>query len=199
MIPDPRSQPFKPSPLLRHPRVADEVPPFMNALISRARDGDKQAFEQLYRENVGRVYALCLRMMGDSAMADELTQDAFVRAWQKLDSFRGESAFSSWLHRLTVNLILQNRRSDRRRSSWLVTSDDPELVGATPTESPISTAIDLEDAIRRLPPGAREVFVLHDVEGYRHSEIAELAGIAPGTSKAQLHRARRLLRETLTS
>ncbi len=175
------------------------MPPFMNALISRARDGDKQAFEQLYRENVGRVYALCLRMMGDSAMADELTQDAFVRAWQKLDSFRGESAFSSWLHRLTVNLILQNRRSDRRRSSWLVTSDDPELVGATPTESPIATAIDLEDAIRRLPPGAREVFVLHDVEGYRHSEIAELAGIAPGTSKAQLHRARRLLRETLTS
>lgn len=171
----------------------------MNALISRARDGDKQAFEQLYRENVGRVYALCLRMMGDSAMADELTQDAFVRAWQKLDSFRGESAFSSWLHRLTVNLILQNRRSDRRRSSWLVTSDDPGLVGATPTDCPISTAIDLEDAIRRLPPGAREVFVLHDVEGYRHSEIAELAGIAPGTSKAQLHRARRLLRETLTS
>lgn len=165
----------------------------MDPLIARAQNGDTAAFECLYREHAGRVYALCLRLTGDAPRAEELTQDVFVRTWGKLASFRGESAFSSWLHRLTVNLVFAAQRSERRR--WEL----EDAAGLIPRGgvAPPGVRLDLEQAIGALPPGAREVFVLHDIEGYEHKEIAALAGIAPGTSKAQLHRARRLLREAL--
>jgi len=170
-------------------------------LVRRAQAGDRIAFEQLYRDNVGRVYALCFRMAGTADLAEELAQDVFVRAWQKLGSFRGESAFSSWLHPLTVNVALSERRSRRRRVARVMTTDDLtafERPGpSAPFDGP-AAGFDLERALATLPPGARAVFVLHDVEGYKHEEIAELTGVATGTSKAQLHRARRLLREALT-
>jgi len=167
-------------------------------LIHRAQEGDEAAFEALYRAHVGRVYALCLRLTADRAQAEERTQDAFVRAWQRLATFRGESAFSTWLYRLAVNEVLLGRRAERRREARLVSTDDPaslERPGGRPPAS--GPGLDLEDAVAALPPGAREVFVLHDVEGYRHEEIARLTGVAVGTSKAQLFRARRLLREAL--
>jgi RNA polymerase sigma-70 factor (ECF subfamily) len=149
-------------------------------LVDRAGRGDVEAFEELYRENVGRVYLLCLRMCGDPSYAEELAQEAFVRAWQKLGSFRGASQFSTWLHRVTVNVVLGNRRSTARREA---------RVKAVGDDLPVDLTAE----------GARTVFVLHDVEGYRHREIADLTGLAVGTSKAQLHRARKLLRKALTS
>src|SRR5260221_124410 len=166
-------------------------------LIHRAQRGDRAAFEALYRAHAGRVYALCLRLTADRAQAEERTQDAFIRAWERLATFRGESAFSSWLYRLTVNEVLLGRRSERRREQRIVTTPDPAALERRPDAEPASGALDLERAVAALPPGAREVFVLHDLEGYRHEEIAALAGIAVGTSKAQLFRARRLLREAL--
>jgi len=168
------------------------------ALVARAQAGDLEAFEALYRAHVGRVYAVCYRMAGDATLAEELAQDVFVRAWQRLGSFRGESAFSSWLHPLTVNVALSERRSRRRRTSRFMSTDDPaaferpEAKPAGPEEG-----FDLDRALATLPPGARSVFVLHDVEGYKHEEIAHMTGVATGTSKAQLHRARKLLREAL--
>lgn len=170
-------------------------------LVARARSGDQAAFRDLYRQHAGRVYALCLRLTGDARDAEERTQDVFVRLWGKLGSFRGESAFSSWLHRLAVNVVLNERRTTGRRERRVLPVEDPvNVVGAqhaTPLHSPVVLSIDLERAIAELPEGAREVFVLFDIEGYGHSEIAELVGIAEGTSKAQLFRARRLLREKL--
>jgi RNA polymerase sigma-70 factor, ECF subfamily len=167
-------------------------------LVARAQNGDLEAFEALYRANRGRVYALCYRMAGEATLAEELAQDVFVRAWQRLGSFRGESAFSSWLHPLTVNVALSERRSRRRRTSRVVSTDDPTVFERpeTPRAGP-EAGVDLDRALATLPPGARSVFVLHDVEGYKHEEIAEMTGVATGTSKAQLHRARRLLREAL--
>jgi len=176
-----------------------DTPPSERALIGRARAGDVAAFERLYRTTVGRVYALCLRMTGDPHLAEELTQESYLIAWQKLAGFRGDSAFSTWLHRVAVNLVLSDRRRQSRRDEQ--SSGEPEATraeAAAATRSP-ATTIDLERAIARLPNRARTVFVLHDVEGYRHHEIAELAGMAVGTSKAQLSRARRLLREALMS
>jgi RNA polymerase sigma-70 factor (ECF subfamily) len=168
-------------------------------LVQAARAGDLAAFERLYRENERRVFALCMRLSADPALAEELTQEVFVRAWRKLDSFRGQSAFSSWLYPLTVNVALSERRSRRRRLARVVPADDlTTLEPPSPTPTP-EAAFDLEKAMAGLPPGARQVFVLHDVEGRTHEEIAALLGLAPGTSKAQLHRARRLLREVLAS
>jgi len=169
-------------------------------LVRRAQAGDRVAFEQLYRDNVGRVYALCYPMAGTADLAEELAPDVFVRAWQKLGSFRGESAFSSWLHPLTVNVALSERRSRRRRVARVMTTDDLtefERPGPPTRSDGPEAGFDLERALATLPPGARAVFVLHDVEGYKHGEIAERTGVATGTSKAQLHRARRLLREVL--
>ncbi len=168
-------------------------------LVERAAAGDVEAFEELYRVNVGRVYALCLRMAGDPTLAEELAQEAFVRAWQKLGSFRGASAFSTWLHRVTVNVVLGHRRSTARREARIraVGNDLPHDVAGP--EAGTAESIDLERAISSLPDGARTVFILHDVEGFRHREISSLMGIAVGTSKAQLHRARKLLRKALTS
>jgi RNA polymerase sigma-70 factor (ECF subfamily) len=163
--------------------------------VARAQAGDQQAFRDLYQEHVGRVYALCLRLTADAVAAEERTQDVFVRLWDKLRTFRGESAFSSWLHRLTVNVVLNERRTSGRRAQRVAVVANPEGVGED--GSLAGLGLDLERAIARLPEGAREVFVLYDIEGYGHAEIAELVGIAVGTSKAQLFRARRLLREML--
>ena len=167
-------------------------------LVHRAQNGDLAAFEALYRAHVGRVYALCLRLSGNADRAEELTQRAFIRVWEQLGTFRGESAFSSWLYRLAVNVVLTARRSERRRMLRVRTAEDPEIFERSfgNATSP-DTGIDLERAIARLPQGARTVFVLHDVEGYQHGEIAEMTGMSVGTSKAQLHRARKLLREAL--
>ena len=169
-------------------------------LIARARAGDGRAFEALYRANVGRVYALCVRLEADAARAEELTQDVFVRAWRGLATYRGESAFSTWLHRLAVNVVVSDRRSVVRRNLRLVPNGgaiDEVAEPAVRGGDRELDAIDLDRAIAGLPPGARAVFVLHDVEGYQHAEIAGMTGIAEGTSKAQLFRARRLLREAL--
>jgi RNA polymerase sigma-70 factor (ECF subfamily) len=164
--------------------------------VREAQDGDLQAFEELYRENVGRVYALCLRMTGQPTLAEELTQDVFVRAWQKLSSFRGDSAFSTW-HPIAVNVALSERRSARRRLQRVQPTDDLTPFDKGGKSSAPEHGLDLERALDVLPEGARAIFVLHDVEGYKHEEIARLTGVATGTSKAQLHRARRLLREAL--
>jgi RNA polymerase sigma-70 factor (ECF subfamily) len=165
-------------------------------VVRRAQAGDQEAFGELYRAHAGRVYALCLRLEADGTRAEEFTQDVFVRAWERLSSYRGESAFGTWLHRLAVNVVLGHRRSAWRRGKRFLVTDDP---GAweRPTGTSPGLKIDLDQAIAGLPPGARTVFVLHDVEGYTHEEIASLSGIAEGTSKAQLFRARRLLREAL--
>ena len=180
------------------------VPPAADAIhesVSRAQSGDPEAFEVVYRAHAGRVYALCLRMSADPGRAAELTQDVFVRAWEKLGSFRGESAFSSWLHSLAVNVVLNALRSERRRSEEPLDEGDAQDEGTTP-HAPRPTSpdvvIDLEAAIASLPPMARQVVVLHDLEGYEHAEIGRMLGIAEGTSKAHCFRARRLLRERLS-
>ncbi|MFN0158827.1 MAG: RNA polymerase sigma factor [Bacteroidota bacterium] len=164
-------------------------------LVRRAQTGDKAAFELLYRGHAGRVYALCLRIIADSDRAAELTQDVFVRVWQMIGSFRWESAFASWLHRVTVNVVLVDLRSERRRTGRVMVMEELPDVGAH--QSSPESAMDIEKAIGALPPQARAILVLHDIEGYRHDEIAERMGLATGTCKAQLHRARKLLREAL--
>lgn len=168
-------------------------------LVRQAQAGDLVAFERLYRENERKVFGLCFRLSSDPALAEELTQEVFVRAWRKLSSFRGESAFSSWLYPLTVNVALSERRSRRRRDARIIATEDPASLERAPRSPAPEAGFDLEKAMAALPPGARAVFVLHDVEGRTHEEIAQLLGLAPGTSKAQLHRARRLLREALAS
>ena len=169
----------------------------MSDLLGRAQSGDEDAFAELYRTHVGRVHALCLRMTGDPHAAADLTQDVFVRAWEALPLFRGDSALGSWLHRLAVNVFLGHRRSGNRRELRVLTTAEPGLLERPQGERSPGLGMDLEQAIAALPERARLVFVLHDVEGYQHGEIAEMAGIATGTSKAQLFRARRLLRQSL--
>ena len=165
-------------------------------LIDRARRGDADAFEELYHANAARIYALCLRMTGDAATATELTQDVFVRAWSKLGSFRGESQFSTWLRRLAVNLVLNELTSLKRRNARIEVTDDLSRFDRGRSMS-TDVRMDLEKAVAALPAGARTVFVLHDVEGYRHEDIARMHGVAVGTVKAQLHRARKLLQKLL--
>jgi RNA polymerase sigma-70 factor (ECF subfamily) len=166
-------------------------------LVRRAQGGEMAAFEALYRAHLGRVYGLCLRMAADPHRAEELTQETFIRAWRRLGTYRGEGSFWGWLRRLTVNVVLAERRSRLRRSAWERPEADPSrLESPDPPDRP-DWRRDLESAIAALPPRARAVFVLHDVEGFRHAEIATFTGTSPGTSKAQLHRARRLLREAL--
>ena len=167
------------------------------SLVDQARAGDRAAFEQLYREHVGRIHALCLRMSGDPVAAEELTQQAFIRAWQRLDRFDGRSAFGTWLHRLAVNCVLGDRRSSIRRLARVFPASGTGLDGSSRPRS-VPSGVDLERAIAELPPRARHVFVLVDVEGYRHQEVASFLGTTVGTSKAQLHRARKLLREALS-
>jgi len=180
-------------------RVMDEQRSEEWTLVSRAREGDLAAFEALYRKHVRRVYALCLRLSGNAALAEELTQEAFVRAWKKLAQFRGESAFSTWLHPLVVNVALAERRSRCSREAHTFLTDDIAVYDRAALAIDPGERLDVEQAVASLPAGARAVFVLHDVEGYRHDEIAEMTGVTVGTSKAQLHRARQLLRERLAS
>ena len=174
-------------------------PPDADAALAAA--GDRRAFERLYRTHVDRVFSLCARMVADRARAEELTQDVFVRAWEKLHLFRGDSSFGTWLHRLAVNVVLNERKAGARRASRFEEEDEERGMdahaGVVGSALPPGALLDLEDAMTRLPPGARRVFTLHDVEGYKHEEIAGMLGVTTGATKAQLHRARLLLREAL--
>lgn len=163
--------------------------------LTLARKSDARAFESLYRLHVDRVYGLCLRMTGNVSEAEDCTQEAFIQAWRQLDAFRGDSAFGTWLHRIAVNAVLGRMRKSRREQDRLravaEVDDGPATVGDS------GGLRDLERAMEELPSGARHVFVLHAVYGYSHDETGEMLGIASGTSKAQLHRARRLLAQQL--
>ena len=173
-------------------------------LIARAQRGDEDAFAQLFETHKRRVYSLCLRMTGNTAEAEDLTQEAFLQLYRKISTFRGESAFSTWLHRLSVNVVLMHLRKKGLQQISLdevdnsqdepvkrdYGSDDRRLVGSV-------DRIGLQKAIAELPPGYRAVFVLHDVEGYEHNEIAEIMNCSVGNSKSQLHKARMKLRERL--
>jgi RNA polymerase sigma-70 factor (ECF subfamily) len=175
------------------------------ALVDRARRGDVDAFERLYQLHAGRVYALCLRLAGEPVEARELVQDTFVHAWEALPHFRGESSLTTWLHRIAVNALLERRRRDRRRTARVSLVDDDDdgeerasTTGGFVAPVDVATAIDLERAIAALPPGVRRAFVLHEVEGYTHEEVAGMTGLATGTLRAQLYRARQLLIRALS-
>lgn len=163
--------------------------------IARAQRSDAQAFESLYRTHVDRVYGLCLRMTGNVSEAEDCTQEAFIQVWNQLAKFRGDSAFATWIHRIAVNAVLGRMRKSRREQDRMQVVTDastsPASVGDT------ANLRDLSDAVDRLPQGARHVFVLYAVYGYSHEEAGNMLGIATGTSKAQLHRARRLLAQQL--
>lgn len=191
--------------VIDHPPAAVVAPPAdidaagERALVAAAGRGDVGAFEALYRQHVGRVHGVIVRLVGGAGIrADDLTQEAFVRAWQALPAFRFEAAFSTWLHRLAVNTALMELR--RRRSRPQDDGDDTalDLLGAADSAGHATAlSMDLERAVASLPPRARAVLVLYDVEGWKHEEIAAELGMAVGSSKAQLHRARALLRERL--
>jgi RNA polymerase sigma-70 factor (ECF subfamily) len=164
-------------------------------VVALAASGDGRAFERLYRGHVARIHSLARRMI-NADVADDVTQDVFIRAWQKLASFRGEAAFGTWLHRLAVNVILARRTSvGTERVRFATPEYTIETIPGRSAETEFS--MDFEDAVGGLPEGAREVFILHDVAGYKHEEIAAMLGIVPGTSKSQLHHARMALRRRL--
>lgn len=175
---------------------AARIDPWRSDAMAAAR-GDRTAFERLYRAHTQRVFAICMRMVTDRSKAEELTQDVFVRVWQKLPTFRGDAQVSTWLHRVAVNVVLTNRKSDNAGKNRAV-SDDEAIALAPGRGAFVGERLDLEAAIAGLPRGARQIFVLHDVEGFTHEEIGEQLGISAGGSKAQLHRARMLLRQALT-
>jgi len=163
--------------------------------IRRAQKSDSRAFESLYKLHIGRVYGICLRMTANVSEAEDCAQEAFIQAWNKLDKFRGGSAFSTWLHRIAVNTVLGRIRKSQREQ-------DRILAVAQLADSPIDAGDsgelrDLSDAVGKLPQGARNVFVLHAIYGYSHDETGAMLGIAAGTSKAQLHRAKRMLAQQL--
>jgi len=171
------------------------------SLVAAAARGEMRAFEALYRRHAGRVHGVIARLVGGhGARAEDLTQEAFVRAWQALPAFRFESSFSTWLHRLAVNTALMELRSRRSRPQDEGDSDDEifDLIGSADSAGHTTAlSMDLERAVASLPPRARAVLVLYDVEGWKHEEIAVELGMAVGSSKAQLHRARNLLRDRL--
>jgi RNA polymerase sigma-70 factor, ECF subfamily len=177
----------------------NDTTPTAAALALRAQGGEREAFDALYALTVERIYALCWRMAGDEAEGEQLTQDVFVRAWQHLGTFRGDSEFSTWIYRLAINVVLEQRRADARRSARWTLTDDGELPERGTRAPDTEQRMDLERAIASLPRGARAVLVLHDIEGYKHEEIGAMMEIAVGTVKAQLHRARRLMRERLST
>jgi len=175
--------------------------------INRVKSGDTQAFERLYQNHKRRVFSLCLRMLGDYAIAEDLTQEAFMLAFRRLSSFRGDSAFSTWLHRIAVNTVLMHIRQSKSRITLQLSIDE---LNTTEEESPRETigaadqqlaySIDrlaLIHAIDQLAPGYRIIFVLHDIEGYNHQEIAEMLGCSVGNTKSQLHKARMRMRSLL--
>jgi len=173
-------------------------------LIERAKLGDAEAFEALYHLHKRRVYSLCLRMTANTAAAEDLTQEAFLQLFRKIGTFRGESAFSTWLHRMAVNVVLMQLR---KKGLPVVPLDDTmdteeeapkkELGALDPSLAGSIDRLQLQRAVEDLPPGYRSIFVLHDVEGYEHNEIAEIVGCSVGNSKSQLHKARLKLRELL--
>jgi RNA polymerase sigma-70 factor (ECF subfamily) len=163
--------------------------------VSRAQRADAKAFESLYRLHVDRVYGLCLRMTGNVAEAEDCTQEAFIQAWNKMDKFRGDSAFGTWIHRIAVNAVLGRMRKSKRERDRIQLASEEVLSPASINDD--GDLRDLSDAVNRLPEGARHVFVLYGVYGYSHEEAGNMLGIAAGTSKAQLHRARRLLAQQL--
>jgi len=165
--------------------------------VALAAEGDHQAFERLYRRYIIRVYSLCTRLSGSPAQGGELTRDVFVRTWEKLTEFRGESAFGTWLHRLAIDVVLHARQADGGPARIEREGSPTERENDVASASHDADRLDLGQAIDRLPEGARTMFVLHDVEGYKHEEIAEIFDITVGRSKAQLRRARLLVRETL--
>jgi RNA polymerase sigma-70 factor (ECF subfamily) len=164
--------------------------------IRRAKKSDSRAFEKLYRMHIDKVYGLCLRMTGNVAEAEDCAQEAFIQAWNKLSKFRGESAFATWLHRIAVNAVLGRIRKSKREQDRIQIAAEISPGPASIGDS--GNLRDLSDAVDRLPEGARHVFILSGVYGYSHEETSNMLGIAVGTSKAQLHRARRLLSQQLT-
>ena len=190
----------------RAPRPLKPDTALLQETIGQAQQGDAAAFEALYKLHSRRVYALCLRMVGDAAEAEDLTQEAFLQLFRKIYTFRGESAFSSWLHRLTANIVLMRFRKKRpipisldevtrsdgenERPALEVGAPDPRLLG-------LFDRVNLQGALERLPEGYKSMFLLHDVQGYEHKEIANLLGCSVGNSKSQLHKARKRLRELL--
>jgi RNA polymerase sigma-70 factor (ECF subfamily) len=178
-----------------HAMVSDAAASNEAAFISRAQAGDTRAFEALYRLNIDRVYGLCLRMTGNASEAEDCAQEAFIQAWNKIAKFRGDSAFGTWMHRIAVNSVLGRIRKSKREQDRIQLVADTATPPASIGDS--GNLSDLSDAIDKLPEGARHVFVLIAVYGYSHEESGDMLGIATGTSKAQLHRARRLLAQQL--
>ena len=167
-----------------------------------AARGDMQAFEMIYRRYHPRVFSLCLRMTKNATQAEDLAQEVFVQLFRKINTFRGESSFSTWLHRLTVNQVLMQFRKPAVRAERAMDDDSPEETAVGGTENPgrmsVIDRISLQEAVAQLPPGYRMVFILHDVEGYEHGQIARILGCSIGTSKSQLHKSRMRLRQLLT-
>ena len=177
-----------------HAQAEDTRVDWEGALVQRARTGDRRAFERLYREHAGRVYGLCLRMTRDAQLAEDCTQDTFINAWRALGKFETRSSLSTWLHRIAVNVSLAKRRKSGRVESPL--EEEEGEAREWTLETPVEVH-EIEAAIGELPEGARDALVLHALYGYSHIEAAQMLGIAEGTCKAQLHRARKLLRERL--
>lgn len=173
------------------------------ALAQRAAQGDLDAFEELFRLHRRLVYGLCLRMTQDVAEAEDVTQEVFVLLFRKIGGFRGEASFTTWLHRLTVNQVLMRFRKNKSRREDALDNEELEphesVRPISPKASQLIDRISLESALAQLPPGYRAAFILHDVEGYEHEEVARLLGCAVGTSKSQLHKARTKLRKLLAS
>ena len=178
--------------------VSEKKPAPDIELARQAAAGDLASFEELYRRHFNRVYGVALRMTGHTAEAEDLTQDVFVQLYRKIGTFRGESAFSTWLHRMAVNQVLMHFRKRSSRLEAITDDGEPPVQIARGTKNPgrppVIDRIALDEAIAQLPFGYRAVFVLHDVEGYEHKEIARMLGVAEGTSKSQLHKARIRLR-----
>lgn len=186
------------SPGAQRMTAAEGSPVSETLLVRKAKAGDLGAFEALYRRHEGRIYALCLRMTGARDAAEDCMQEAFVAAWRRLGSFQERSAFGTWLHRIAVNQVLSLQRKEGRRPPQLEIVEERLQPGDDrPGERDAGLQMDLEEAIQSLPEGARNVFVLYSVHGYSHDEAAEMLGVAAGTCKAQLHRARKLLAERL--
>ena len=180
---------------MAHAQAEETRVGWQDALVERARAGDRRAFERLYREHVGRVYGLCLRMTRDAQLAEDCTQETFINAWRALAKFETRSSLSTWLHRIAVNASLARRR--KSGSVEPLPEDEEEGIASEWTlETPLEVQ-EIETAIDGLPDGARDALVLHALYGYSHGEAAQMLGVAEGTCKAQLHRARKLLRERL--
>jgi len=179
---------------MTHAQMQDTRVDWEGALVQRACAGDTRAFERLYREHSGRVYGLCLRMTRDAQLAEDCTQDTFINAWRALAKFETRSSLSTWLHRIAVNVSLAKRRKSPQVEP--VPEDDEGVATQWTVETPVEVQ-EIESAIGTLPEGARDALVLHALYGYSHGEAAQMLGIAEGTCKAQLHRARKLLRERL--